>query len=119
VSIGSLNSLGLTPNVGRIGGGTLTVHKEKVGDRPAGNTPANSPIVQTAVWATKGLAMTPRLQDGPTEANPPMALHTPAVTIGGGGKCEGGHSLTESFDPTDSWLGTQRAVLLAIALSQE
>ena len=31
---------------------------------------------------------------------------------------EGAHSLAESFDTTDSWLGTERALLLTIALAQ-
>jgi hypothetical protein len=42
----------------------------------------------------------------------------PAVTIDGGGSGGGAHSLGESFDSTDSWKGTQRALLLALALTQ-
>ena len=30
----------------------------------------------------------------------------------------GAHSLSETFDATDSWRGTQRALLLAIALAR-
>lgn len=100
-------------------GGKLTVDKQLVGERPAGNTPENSAIVQTAIAATKALGFTPRLGEGSTDANVPMNLHIPAVTIGGGGKGEGAHSLNEYFDTTDSWQGTQRALLLAIALSQK
>jgi len=46
-----------------------------------------------------------------------MGLGIPAVTIDGGGKGTGAHSLSEAFDSTDSWKGTQRALLLAIALT--
>jgi len=47
-----------------------------------------------------------------------MNLNIPAITVGGGGKGAGSHSREESFDTKDSWLGTQRAVLLAIALAR-
>jgi hypothetical protein len=30
----------------------------------------------------------------------------------------GAHSLNEAFDPKDSWRGTQRALVLAIALAR-
>ena len=53
-----------------------------------------------------------------TDANTPMSLHIPAITIGTGGRGQDAHALTESFDTTDAWLGTQRAVLLAIALAR-
>jgi tripeptide aminopeptidase len=100
-------------------GGKLSVDKQKVGERPAGVTPENSAIVQTAVAATKALGVTPRLGDGSTDANIPMNLNIPAIAIGGGGKGDGAHSLTESFDTTDSWLGTQRAILVVIGLAQK
>jgi tripeptide aminopeptidase len=98
--------------------GKLTVHREKIGDRPAGNTPENSPIVQTAIAVTKALGLAAPLGDGSTDANYPMNLHIPAITIGGGGNGVGAHSLGESFDTAGSWQGTQRALLLVIALVQ-
>jgi acetylornithine deacetylase/succinyl-diaminopimelate desuccinylase-like protein len=97
--------------------GGLTVEKELVGDRPAGQTPASSPIVQSAVAVTKALGLTPALDEGSTDANIPMSLGIPAITIDGGGVGRGSHSLEESFDSTDSWRGTQRALLVAIALA--
>jgi hypothetical protein len=47
-----------------------------------------------------------------------MSLHIPAITIGGGGRGVDAHALTEAFDTTDSWKGTENAVLLTIALAQ-
>jgi hypothetical protein len=47
-----------------------------------------------------------------------MNIGIPAITISGGGIGTGAHSLGESFDPRDSWRGTQRALLLAIALAR-
>ena len=47
-----------------------------------------------------------------------MNLKIPAITISGGGLGSGAHSLNETFDATDSWRGTQRALLLVIALAR-
>jgi hypothetical protein len=47
-----------------------------------------------------------------------MNINIPAITIGGGGTESGGHTLNETFNTTDSWRGTERAVLLAIALAR-
>jgi tripeptide aminopeptidase len=97
----------------------LTLDRQQVGVRPAGKTPEDSKIVQTAISVTKVLGHTPDLGEGSTDSNIPMSLNIPAVTIGGGGRGSGAHSLSESFDPASSWLGTQRAVLLVIALTQK
>jgi acetylornithine deacetylase/succinyl-diaminopimelate desuccinylase-like protein len=99
--------------------GRLSVEKNLVGDRPAGRTPADSPVVEAAVSVTKALGLPVSLDEGSTDSNIPMSLNIPAVTIDGGGRGTGAHSLGESFDSTNSWQGTQRATLLAIALAQK
>jgi tripeptide aminopeptidase len=99
--------------------GRLTVEKELVGDRPAGRTAAASPIIEAAVSVTKALGLPVTLDEGSTDSNIPMSLDIPAVTIDGGGRGTGAHSLGEAFDTTNSWQGTQRATLLAIALAQK
>jgi acetylornithine deacetylase/succinyl-diaminopimelate desuccinylase-like protein len=98
--------------------GHLTAKKELVGHREAGQTPQDAPIVQAAVAVTNGLALPVTLDEGSTDSNVPMALGIPAVTIDGGGKGSGAHSLGESFNATDSWKGTARALLLAVALAR-
>jgi tripeptide aminopeptidase len=96
----------------------ITVQRQLVGDRPAGQIPADAPIVQTAVAVSEALGIDPRFGEGSTDANLPMSLGIPAITIGGGGSASGGHSLEETFDPSDSWRGTQRAILLTLALAR-
>ena len=98
--------------------GRITVEKRLVGDRPAGQTSATSPIVVAALSVSKALGLSSRLDEGSTDANIAMSLSVPAITIDGGGRGSGAHALEETFDTTDSWQGTQRAVLLAIALAQ-
>jgi tripeptide aminopeptidase len=102
----------------RWGKSVLTVDKTLVGNRPAGQTPADAPIVQAAVSATRALGLPVSLDEGSTDANYPMSLGIPAITIDGGGRGTDAHALSESFDVTDSWKGTQRALLLTIALAQ-
>jgi di/tripeptidase len=96
----------------------VTVAKERVGDRPAGATPLDAPIVQTARAVAAALGHSVVLGEGSTDANLPISLGIPAITVGAGGRGAGAHSLTESFDSAESWRGTQNAVLLTIALAQ-
>lgn len=98
--------------------GRLTVEKQLVGDRPAGLTPASSPIVESAVSVTKALGLTPTLDEGSTDANIPMSLGIPAIAVDAGGRGTGAHALEETFDTAESWKGTQRVLLLAIALAE-
>jgi hypothetical protein len=47
-----------------------------------------------------------------------MSLGIPAITIGGGGKGSGAHSLTETFEDTpDGYKGPQWALLIVAALA--
>jgi len=97
---------------------TITVVRELVGDRPAGSTPENSPIVRSGLVAATALGFNATLGEGSTDSNMPMSLKIPAITIGGGGRGRDTHALTESFDVTDAWMGTQHALLLVVSLVQ-
>jgi di/tripeptidase len=97
---------------------TLTAVKDLVGDRPAGSTSPTSSMVLTAQAVARGLGLDAPLAEGSTDANIPMSLKIPAIAIGGGGRSLENHAPQESFDATDSWQGTQNAVLLTIALAQ-
>ena len=97
--------------------GQLTLDCRLVGDRPAGQMPSSAPIIAAAVSVTKALGLTATLDEGSTDSNVPINLGIPAVTIDGGGSSRGTHSLDEEFDTTNSWQGTARALLLAIALT--
>jgi tripeptide aminopeptidase len=99
------------------GRGAVEVTVEDLGARVPGATPAGAPIVQATMSVTEALGLPIRTFPATTDSNVAMALGTPAVTIDGGGDGSGGHSLGEVFDTTDSWKGTQRALLLAIALT--
>lgn len=96
----------------------VTVETKMVGNRPAGRTPDTSPLVRAALSVSRALSLPATLGASSTDANTPMALGIPAITIGGGGIGRAAHSLDESFDTTGSVDGTRRAVLLTVALAQ-
>lgn len=96
----------------------LTVTKDLVGDRPAGAMAADSPIVKAAFDATRAFGWTANTGTGSSDANYPCSLGIPSLDIGGGGRGTGAHALGEAFDTTDSWQGTQRALLLTIVLAR-
>jgi len=95
----------------------ITAHIKLVGDRPAGSQPDDAAIVQATWAATKLTGQEPKL-NGPssTDSNLPISLGIPAVTIGGGGSAGNGHAPSEWFDPTDAYLGPQRAFLTILGL---
>jgi acetylornithine deacetylase/succinyl-diaminopimelate desuccinylase-like protein len=96
----------------------VKVETALVGDRPAGRTAADSPIVRAALSVSSALGIEARLGEGSTDSNYPMSLGVAAVTISGGGVGRNAHALDESFETTDSWKGTARALLLTLALAQ-
>ena len=100
------------------GRGAVTASAELVGVRPAGQTSKDNPIVQTAMAVSRAMQIEEVLREGSTDSNVPMNLGIPAITISGGGAGTGAHSLNEAFNAQDSWRGTQRAVLLAVALAR-
>jgi hypothetical protein len=96
----------------------LTVTKDLVGDRPAGSMPDEAPIVKTAFEVTQALGWSASSGTGSSDANYPCSLGIPSLDIGGGGRGTEAHALGEAFDTTDSWQGTERALLLTVALAR-
>jgi tripeptide aminopeptidase len=99
--------------------GKLSVKLETIGIRPAGETPMSSPIVTTASASIRALGFgEPSYGAGSSDSNVPMHLGIPAITIGGGGKDAGAHSLNETDDVTDAWKGPQNALLIVLSVVQ-
>lgn len=99
--------------------GMITVDNKLIGDRPVGALPADAPLVRTAAAVTKLFGQYSSEGAGSSDANYPLSLGIPSISMGGGGRGTGAHSLNEAFDVTDGYLGTQRATLLTIALAQK
>lgn len=100
------------------GRGAVAVKVEDLGRREAGMTPLDAPILKATVSVSEAVGIVSKPFPSTTDSNVAMAAGVPAVTLDGGGDGTGGHSVGEVFDSTDSWKGTQRALLLAVALAQ-
>jgi tripeptide aminopeptidase len=89
-----------------------------IGDRPAGVTAGNSPIVAAARRSLTAITGEPDivLAASSTDANLPMSLGIPAVTIAGGGEGGDQHSRNEWFKPTNAYFGPQNALLTVLTL---
>ncbi|HWP42407.1 MAG TPA: M20/M25/M40 family metallo-hydrolase, partial [Blastocatellia bacterium] len=55
-------------------GTSLSIEIEKIGDRPSGETPVDSHIVQTAIACSRALGIEPRLDCSSTDSNIPISL---------------------------------------------
>jgi acetylornithine deacetylase/succinyl-diaminopimelate desuccinylase-like protein len=99
--------------------GQLVMERSIVGNRPGGAIGADAPIVRAVQSAGRAVGLEATATEESTDSNIPISLGIPAVTVGGGGSGTGEHTLAEAFDSTDSWKGTARALLLAIALTHQ
>lgn len=92
----------------------VTVEVDVVGDRPAGSIPVDHELVQAATAALQEVGITPSYEIGSTDANLPLSLGVPAVTVGvaWGGN---GHRLDEYIDPAPLLKGMKQLILLTLA----
>jgi len=99
--------------------GSVTVTLDRIGDRPSGQTPAASPLVETASAAIRAMGMTPELGFASTDANIPISLGIPAIRINSGGSGGEMHSPAEWIDveKTASVRGIDTALLLLLSLA--
>jgi len=97
--------------------GPIKADPKVIGERPCGETPKDSSIVRVAAAAITAFDMTPTYHISSTDANVPMSLGIPAITIGRGGPGGRTHSLDEWTDvqPAANIVNIQRALALLLA----
>jgi len=98
----------------RAGDPLLKLKVDLIGERPTGETPADSPLVELAMEATKLIGVNPRLDQSSTDSNLPISLGVPAITLGAGGSSAFSHSLDEWYDPRGRDLGLKRGLLVIL-----
>ena len=89
-----------------------------IGDRPSGRTPADDPLVDAGIEATRAIARQPSLATASTDANVPIALGIPAIALGAGGRAGEPHRTTEWFENAEGALGLYRALLVLAAAAE-
>lgn len=99
--------------------GEVTLELKGLGDRPAGSTIAGAWMLHVTDAAVRAMGFEPNHIADSTDANLPMSLGIPALTIGSGGEGGRSHSLGEWIDvePSQSVRGMSvgLAALLATA----
>lgn len=105
-------------NTARTRGEPITIDVKKVGDRPVANGDANSPLVQQALAAIGSFGLDPQLRTSSTDANIPISLGLPAITISRGGKSAGAHSFEETWTDIESHRAIQIALLIALSQAE-
>ena len=100
----------------RVGDALLKLKVDLIGERPTGETAADSPLVELAIEATKLLGVEPRLDQSSTDSNLPISLGVPAITLGAGGSSAFSHSLDEWYDPRGRDLGLKRGLLVILGV---
>ncbi|MDZ7683675.1 MAG: M20/M25/M40 family metallo-hydrolase [Gammaproteobacteria bacterium] len=96
-------------------GKRLKADPERIGLRPAGETPLDTPLVQRVMATMRYSGIEPLLREGSTDANLPMSMGIPAVTIGGGGSTTGAHSLSECWLDKNSEVAVKNALVITLA----
>jgi tripeptide aminopeptidase len=95
----------------------LQMNSRSLGLRPAGKLPENSPLLDSIRSVDRFLGTRSRLERSSTDANIPLSLRIPAISIGGGGKASGSHTLEEWYDPAGRELGLKRLFLTTVVLA--
>jgi tripeptide aminopeptidase len=98
----------------RAGDPLLKLKVDLIGERPTGETPEDSALVELAMEATKLIGVNPRLDQSSTDSNLPISLGIPAITLGAGGSSAFSHSLDEWYDPRGRDLGLKRGLLVIL-----
>jgi acetylornithine deacetylase/succinyl-diaminopimelate desuccinylase-like protein len=96
----------------------LTFSIEQIGDRPAGKLPPDSAILETLRAVDRHLGLQTQLRLASTDANIPLSLGIPALSLGAGGEGGGIHTRNEWFDATGRELALKRILLLLLALAE-
>lgn len=88
-----------------------------IGNRPAAQLPPDSPILDALQAVDRHLALQTGVRLGSTDANIPISLGVPAVSLGAGGEGAGAHTLAEWYSPKDRETGLRRVLLLVLAMA--
>jgi acetylornithine deacetylase/succinyl-diaminopimelate desuccinylase-like protein len=97
----------------------LSAKIKELGARPGGKLAADSLLLRTIQAVDSHLQVRSRINCASTDANIPLSLGFPAVSIGTGGQGGGAHTMQEWFHSDGRDLGLRRILLLLAALTAE
>jgi tripeptide aminopeptidase len=97
----------------------LTAKIRELGSRPGGQLSSESILLRTIQSVDAHLKIQSRVNCASTDANIPLSLGLPAISIGTGGQGGGAHTTQEWFHPDGRETGLHRTLLLLAALSAQ
>jgi tripeptide aminopeptidase len=97
-------------------GGRVTARVKEIGSRPSGGLAQDAPILEYLRAVDAHLGIHSHLDCSSTDANIPLSLGLPAVSIGAGGQGGGAHTADEWFQPEGRELGLRRVLLVLCLL---
>ncbi len=100
-------------------GNKVAAKIREIGNRPAGRLPADAPLLQHIRAVDAHLGVRARLDCASTDANIPLSLGAPAISIGAGGQGGGAHTTAEWYRPDGRDLGLKRILLTAALLLKD
>ena len=100
------------------GRGLLAFKIDKIGDRPAAQLPADSPLLEALRAVDRHLCLRTELRLGSTDANIPLSLGIPSLSLGAGGEGGGAHTLSEWYSAKDRETGLKRVLLIVLAMAE-
>jgi len=101
-------------NVGKDIDKVLAFEIKDLGKRPAGTNADDAALVTNAEAALSSLGVESSRNASSTDANLPMSLGIPSITISRGGISERSHSVDEYWVAKDQHLGPQAALLISL-----
>jgi di/tripeptidase len=103
----------------RATGGRISARVREIGSRPGGQLAPDAPILQYIRAVDAHLGVRSTVDCASTDANIPLSMSLPAISIGAGGQGGGAHTLSEWFHPDGREVGLRRILLtLALLLSE-
>ena len=103
----------------RATGGKVSAKIREIGCRPAARLAADAPLLSILRSVDAHLGIRARMDCASTDANIPLSLGIPAVSIGAGGLGGGAHTTSEWYRPDGRDLGLKRILLTAALLLRD
>ena len=103
----------------RATGTRLTARLKEIGSRPGGGLPADAAILRYIRAVDQFLGLRSYLDCASTDANIPLSMNLPAISIGAGGQGGGAHTPSEWFHPDGRETGLKRILLTLLLLLSE
>jgi acetylornithine deacetylase/succinyl-diaminopimelate desuccinylase-like protein len=92
--------------------GRAAARVREIGSRPSGALPEDAPLLECVRGVDAHLGIRSYLECSSTDANVPLSMGLPALSIGAGGMGSGAHTAAEWYSPEGREQGLQRIMLI-------